>query len=126
LRVAWEASGRACGKRLKAELHGLVAALIADGRLKPDPLVRSQLLSISAATIDRVLASSRRATSIGQFEEKCRAVLDALGDLEQLLASDSLSPEERLLAGEQHRRGTEQLLHRLETTMPRPEPPTHR
>lgn len=51
-----------CGKRLKAVLPGLVAALERHGHLDLDPDVRQRVLTISAATIDRRLASVRGAT----------------------------------------------------------------
>ena len=59
--VLWEASDRICGKRLKALLAVLVAALERHGHLELDGVVRSKLLSISAATIDRLLAPTREA-----------------------------------------------------------------
>jgi hypothetical protein len=120
LKVVWESSGRACGKRLKAMLPDLVPAMVADGRLPRDPLVRVQLLSISAATIDRALASSQRAASVGEFEEKSQAAMEALGELEQMLASGALSTEERLLVREQYSRGAEAVLRKLRAALPLP------
>lgn len=61
--VLWEAADRICGKRLKAILPGLIAALEQHGHLALAPAVRARLLSASAATIDRLLASVRRAAS---------------------------------------------------------------
>lgn len=57
--VVWEASGRRCGKRLRPVLPILIPALEADGRLVVDEIVRGRLLAVSAATIDRLLASAR-------------------------------------------------------------------
>src|SRR5579871_758804 len=57
--VLWEAADRICGKRLKAILPSLVMALEQHGHLALDPIVRHDLLSASAATIDRLLASVR-------------------------------------------------------------------
>jgi hypothetical protein len=57
--ILWEAADRICGKRLKAILPGLVTSLEQHGHLALDPIVRQQLLSISPATIDRLLASVR-------------------------------------------------------------------
>lgn len=57
--VLWEASDRICGKRLKPLLPVLVAALERHGHLELDGVVREKLLSISAATIDRLLAPTR-------------------------------------------------------------------
>jgi hypothetical protein len=55
LRLCAEASGWLCGKRLAPFLNELVPALEAEGALRLEPLVRSQLLTMSAATIDRRL-----------------------------------------------------------------------
>ncbi len=57
--VLWEAADRICGKRLKAILPSLITALERHGHLALDPTVRQDLLSASAATIDRLLASVR-------------------------------------------------------------------
>src|SRR4051794_10382462 len=61
--VLWEAADRICGKRLKAVLPGLVAALERHGHLNLDAGVRQRVLAVSAATIDRLLASVRGNTS---------------------------------------------------------------
>ena len=61
--VLWEASDRVCGKRLKALLPTLVPALERHGHLTLDPRVRGQLMTVSAATIDRRLASARAVTA---------------------------------------------------------------
>jgi len=58
--VAWEAADRICGKRLKAILPQLVDAMERHGHLDLDPGVRKRVLTASAATIDRLLASIRR------------------------------------------------------------------
>jgi hypothetical protein len=60
--VLWEASDRVCGKRLKALLPILLPALERHGRLKLDAEIRSKVLSMSAATIDRLLRTPKRAT----------------------------------------------------------------
>lgn len=59
LLVLWEASDRVCGKRLKALVPLLVQALESHGHLQLDQEVRSRLLKVSAATIDRALAPPR-------------------------------------------------------------------
>jgi Integrase core domain len=59
----WEAADRICGKRLKAVLPGLVAALERHGHLNLDATVRQRVLAVSAATIDRLLAGVRNNTS---------------------------------------------------------------
>jgi hypothetical protein len=61
--VLWEAADRICGKRLKAILPSLVLALETHGHLALDPTVRQRLLSISAATIDRLLTAIRSKAS---------------------------------------------------------------
>lgn len=65
LGMLWEAADRVCGKRLKPLLPTLVAALERHGQLTLDPVVRERLLTASAATIDRLLAT-RRATAGGR------------------------------------------------------------
>jgi len=100
-------------------LPELVPALVTDGRLPRHPLVRAQLLSISPATIDRVLASSRRAASVSEFERKSQAAIEALAELERMLASDVLSPEERRLMHEQLQ-GAEAGLEKLKAALPPP------
>ncbi|MFQ5592500.1 MAG: transposase family protein [Phycisphaerae bacterium] len=57
--VAWEATDRICGKRLKAILPSLVDAMERHGHLHLEPSVRDRVLSVSAATIDRLLAPVR-------------------------------------------------------------------
>ena len=60
--VLWEASDRVCGKRLKALLPILLPALERNGHLMLEIEIRSKILSMSAATIDRLLQMPRRAT----------------------------------------------------------------
>jgi hypothetical protein len=57
--VFWEAADRICGKRLKAILPSLIAAMERHGHLTLDPTVRQLLLAASPATIDRLLAPIR-------------------------------------------------------------------
>jgi len=57
--VLWEAADRICGKRLKAALPLLVAAMERYEHIALDPDVRQRLLEMSAATIDRVLERTR-------------------------------------------------------------------
>jgi hypothetical protein len=57
--VLWEASDRVCGKRLRALLPSLVPALERHGHLVLEPLARTKLLGVSAATIDRLLGEAR-------------------------------------------------------------------
>jgi hypothetical protein len=60
--VLWEASDRVCGKRLKALLPILLPAMERHGHLRLDATIRSKLLAMSAATIDRLLRVPRTAT----------------------------------------------------------------
>jgi hypothetical protein len=59
--VLWEASDRVCGKRLRALLPILLPALERNGHLKLDETIRTKVLAMSAATIDRALRAPRRA-----------------------------------------------------------------
>ena len=64
--VAWEATDRLCGKRLKAALPGLLEAMERHGHLRIDSDLRRLVLSASAATIDRLLAPARAAAGGGR------------------------------------------------------------
>lgn len=59
LTVLWEAADRICGKRLKAIIPDLVAALERHGHLALDADVRERILRVSPATIDRLLQPIR-------------------------------------------------------------------
>src|SRR5215467_16314231 len=58
--VVWEACDRICGKRLRPLLPILVEAMERHGHLQLVPEVRTRLLAMSAATIDRALRDIRR------------------------------------------------------------------
>src|ERR1700682_238339 len=58
--VVWKASARICSKRLGPLLPILVEAMERHGHLQLVPEVRSRLLAMSAATIDRALREIRR------------------------------------------------------------------
>jgi hypothetical protein len=60
LKVAWEATDRICAKRLAPFLPELVPILERQAELHLSPEMRSQLLQVSAATIDRLLARTRQ------------------------------------------------------------------
>ena len=64
--VLWEASDRVCSKRLVAMLPRLLSALERHGRVDIDDALRAQLLAISAATIDRLLADARAGAQAGR------------------------------------------------------------
>ena len=57
--VLWEASDRVCGKRLQPLLRILLPALERNGHLKLQDPIRSKLLGMSAATVDRLLRVPR-------------------------------------------------------------------
>ncbi len=57
--VLWEAADRICGKRLKAAIPALVEAMERHGHLLLEETVRAQLMTMSAATMDRHLRSIR-------------------------------------------------------------------
>jgi hypothetical protein len=57
--VFWGAADRICGKRLKALIPMLVDAMERHGHLDLDRIIKSKLVQISAATIDRMLADAR-------------------------------------------------------------------
>ena len=59
LTVLWEAADRVCGKRLKALIPLLVDAMERHGHLDLDPIIRTKVLKVSAATIDRMLSAAR-------------------------------------------------------------------
>jgi hypothetical protein len=59
LRVAWEASGGLCGKRLAPFLGELLPALAAEGAIHLTATDQERLAQISAATIDRRLRPFR-------------------------------------------------------------------
>src|SRR3954467_12800290 len=58
--VIWEASDRICGKRLRPLVPVLVEAMERHGHLQLAPEVRTSLLAMSAATIDRALREVRQ------------------------------------------------------------------
>jgi hypothetical protein len=66
LALLWEASDRICGKRLKALLPVLIESMERHGHLRLDPVVRSSVLDVSAATIDRLLRPVREASGRGR------------------------------------------------------------
>ena len=57
--LVWEAADRICGRRLRAVVRGFVESMERHGHLRLDPLVREKLLSVSPATIDRLLRAVR-------------------------------------------------------------------
>ena len=59
LLVIWEASDRICGKRLRWLMPTMIAAMERHGHLQLAAEVRSKLLSMSAATMDRALREAK-------------------------------------------------------------------
>jgi hypothetical protein len=66
LTALWEASDRVCGKRLVAMIPTLVPALARHGRLQLSEDEQTQLLTVSAATIDRMLGDVKVAAAGGR------------------------------------------------------------
>jgi hypothetical protein len=65
LRQFWALSDGLCGKRLVAFLREVVPLLERQGRLRiGDQMIREQLVSASAATIDRLLAKTKRQSQL--------------------------------------------------------------
>lgn len=60
--IVWEASDRICSKRLKPIIPTLIEALERHGHITLDEELRSRLLSVSHATIDRILSPVRTAS----------------------------------------------------------------
>ena len=66
LTALWEASDRVCGKRLEVMIPVLLPALEQHGRLTLGQDERALLLSVSAATIDRMLVDVKVAAAGGR------------------------------------------------------------
>jgi hypothetical protein len=77
--VLWEAADRICGKRLKAAVPFLIEAMERNGHLQLEQTVRAQLLTMSAATMDRHLCSIREQAYGGR--KKKRAALNRVREL---------------------------------------------
>jgi len=58
--LLWEAADRICGKRLKALMPTLIESMERHGHLVLDGALKEKLASVSAATIDRLLAPARQ------------------------------------------------------------------
>src|SRR5260370_31161426 len=66
LTVLWEASDRICGKRLKEAIPTFVTAMERHGHIQLDTEVRQRLLTMSAATMDRLLKPVREVAKQGR------------------------------------------------------------
>jgi len=101
LALLWEAADRICGKRLKALLPVLIESMERHGHLRLDPVVRSALLDISAATIDRLLRPVREASGTrlirGRYVGACQMNVTRLETCS--IASPSPPPPRSSAAG---------------------------
>jgi hypothetical protein len=93
LALLWEAANRICGKRLKALLPVLIESMEHHGHLRLDPVVRSALLDISAATIDRLLRPVREASGRIRRQPKLDRVYARYG----VASEESETPRERTM-----------------------------
>ena len=64
--VLWEAADRICAKRLKEIAPVLLEAMERHGHIRLDPEIRSRILAISAATMDRLLRPIRERSTQGR------------------------------------------------------------
>ncbi|NJL71892.1 MAG: transposase family protein [Candidatus Competibacteraceae bacterium] len=71
----WGAANQICSKRLVPFLPEFVPALERSGYLKISPETRAQLLSLSAATVDRILKPERRRLGGGRSTTKRGSLL---------------------------------------------------
>lgn len=75
LTVFWEAADRICGKRLKQAIPTFIPAMERYGHLNLAPEIRKQLLSMSAATMDRLLRPIRDVARQGRRRTGVNTVL---------------------------------------------------
>jgi hypothetical protein len=73
--LAWNAANRICAKRLMPFLPTLIDSLERHGHLQLTEEIRNQLLSMSAATADRLLRSQRTTSSRGLSTTKAGTLL---------------------------------------------------
>ncbi len=62
----WEAAGGICGKRLVPFLPTLIEALERHGQIQLSAAIRARLLSLSAATVDRLTRKARQSSRGGE------------------------------------------------------------
>jgi len=77
----WEASDRVCGKRLVVMIPTLLPVLERHGRLRLGAIERTLVLSVSAATIDRLLGDVKVAAASGRpdtFGDKQHSIVQRL------------------------------------------------
>jgi hypothetical protein len=75
LTVLWEAADRICGKRLKQVIPTFLGAMERHGHLNVAPEIRKQLLSMSAATMDRLLRPIRDVARQGRRKTGVNTIL---------------------------------------------------
>jgi hypothetical protein len=73
--VVWEAADRICAKRLKQILPVMVSSMERHGHCTLDAEVRQRLLTMSAATMDRLLKAIRQVSSGGRRRSGIRSLL---------------------------------------------------
>jgi hypothetical protein len=73
--VVWEAADRICAKRLKQILPVMVSSMERHGHCTLDAEVRERLLTMSAATMDRLLKAIRQVSSGGRRRSGIRSML---------------------------------------------------
>lgn len=97
LAMIWEAAGHPGSRRLKALMPDVMPALATNGRLPLalDPVVRGKLLSMSAATIDRLLVPVRAKSAAMRLESRLIAVTESLAALASFRVPDDLPADER-------------------------------
>lgn len=76
--LLWEAADRICGKRLAPFIPELLQMLERAGELTVAPVVRAQVLGVSAATIDRLVAPARLEGRRPHTQSRAAVALKAL------------------------------------------------
>ncbi len=77
--MIWEASDRVCSKRLRPLVPILLEAMERHGHLQLAPEVRTSVLAMSAATIDRMLREIRGQAGSRTRQQVAHAAALALG-----------------------------------------------
>jgi hypothetical protein len=88
-------ASRAGSRRLKALLPHFVPAMEGQGKLRHDPVVRGQLLAMSAATIDRVARPRPREDKAQLLEERLHNACKALAEFAHFAIPPDLTPDEQ-------------------------------
>jgi len=96
--VLWETSERLCSKRLKPLIPLLLPALERHGRLELDDALRSKLMTVSPATMDRLLTEvrmvarggQRRRAGMSSAADRFRSAPLGIGMIRRLASSRSI------------------------------------